>query len=137
MLQARLELNQDFGRRMLLYLYEVEKDDNGILVEYLWVPVEGGINRQRLKEGQRIDPAWAFLTLPTLQGAEFLRSMVVELAQHGYIIPDPHGTKVQAVEEHLATLRNENARKQELLAKLVDTLSKTTTTMAETLGRNA
>jgi hypothetical protein len=85
------------------------------------VPTGNGMYELRpLKEGERIKPEDVFLELPQFEAHEFLQSLVVALAQHGFITPDKSATELREADKHLETLVVENSRKHALLLKLVD-----------------
>jgi hypothetical protein len=123
MIQVYIDAGRDFGRALQIVVVEQTVGDYGKISEHAIVPVgEGQYKSVPMKEGQRITPEMVFMELPQFMGNEFLRAMVVELARLGYVTPDPHGTKARAMDEHLATLKQENDRKFELLNKTLDAL---------------
>lgn len=126
MIRVHLELGQDFGRAMELYLIE-ETEASGTRETFLLMPnpdysaTKMYVNpflRIPVIEGEALPRGkGCFLHIGMAQGMEILRGLTTELARHGYITPDPYGTKVKAVEDHNDTLRRENDRYFSLLEK--------------------
>jgi hypothetical protein len=116
-----------FDRTREIYLLDENIDMARSAGKYqgkVLTPTEGGrLVVSDIQEGERMVYDKAFLRLPDPMMDEFLRSMTVELIRTGYVTGDPHGTKMRAVEEHLATLQRENDRHFELANKLVDAVT--------------
>lgn len=75
-----------------------------------------------LPEGELPKDEDIFLNLPERLMDEFLKAMAVELIRLGYVTGDPYGTKLKAMEDHLATVQRENDRKHDLLNSTISAL---------------
>jgi hypothetical protein len=125
-----VEYPTDFGRtRRIAVLREqitLTNKPEEIYFGYALVPVAGGGREWKpIREGERLTPDMYLLELPDKDMNEFLKAMTVELIRLGYVTGDPHGTKLQAVQEHLAATQKQNDRNHDLLTKFVDAVTPT------------
>lgn len=130
MISAHIEVN-DFGRQMRISLIEYQSTEDGYagsMQAFALTPApdgQVGVVKTPLKEGQRVPDAAALLTLSSYSGLgpEICRALVVALAAAGYI-QNPSSLPVSSLEKHLADIKNENSKKDVLLNKLIDSVTK-------------
>jgi hypothetical protein len=114
----------DFGRTMRMVIVK-DTAVQGRWTGHVLVPMGRGQYELRpIAEGTRIKDEDVFLELPHFEAQEFFQSLVVALAQHGFITPDRSGTELKETKEHIQTLVGENTRKQNLLEKLVEAITR-------------
>jgi hypothetical protein len=125
MLRAYIE-HSDFGRSMRMVVLRDSFGEpapgqfTGKYDGRAVVPTGGGHFELRpIEEGERISDAHTFIRLPEGMAQEFFQSLVVALAQSGYIQPDRSGTELKEARQHLETLKEENSRLHGIVNKLL------------------
>lgn len=113
----------DFGRSRQLVILRENVDETRPIGKYQGqVFSQGGNGTLRvdpIKEGDRIPPEHVFMDVSEQFMDEFLKAMAVELVRLGYVTGDPYGTRVKAVEDHLASMHKENDRKHDLITAML------------------
>lgn len=113
----------DFGRfRRMAVLKENTDMPLGHFTPYQGLTLSnenGSMVWKPLKEGERPTDDQYLVALPDREMDEFLKAMTIELVRLGYVTGDPHGTKVKAVEDHLASMHKENDRKHDLITAML------------------